>query len=90
MATSSLWTTYRATKAKGRATWSTLWEQVCFISRPTVPTSIEITFAKLKALPRKAAERTVHGLWDAIGRLIDTFTPQECADDFAAGGYDAI
>lgn len=49
---------------------------------------IENAFAKLKALLRKAAERTVEGLWTAIGRLIDAFTPQECANYFAAAGYD--
>ena len=36
---------------------------------------IENAFAKLKALLRKAAERTVDGLWDTIGRLIDLFEP---------------
>jgi len=50
---------------------------------------IENAFAKLKALLRKAAERTVEGLWTAIGRLIDAFTPTECANYFAAAGYDA-
>ena len=50
---------------------------------------IEMAFAKLKALLRKAAERTVDGLWDTIGRLVDVFTPQECANYFAAAGYDA-
>lgn len=50
---------------------------------------IEMAFAKLKALLRKAAERTVDGLWAAIGRLVDVFTPQECANYFAAAGYDA-
>lgn len=35
---------------------------------------IEMAFSKLKALLRKAAERTVEGLWLAIGRLIDTVT----------------
>jgi transposase len=49
---------------------------------------IENAFAKLKALLRKAAERSVEGLWNAIGRLIDAFTPQECANYFAAAGYD--
>ena len=29
--------------------------------------------AKLKALLRKAAERTVEGLWTAIGRCVDLF-----------------
>ena len=50
---------------------------------------IENAFAKLKALLRQAAERTVDGLWTAIGRLLDAFTPQECANYFAAAGYDA-
>jgi transposase len=50
---------------------------------------IENAFAKLKALLRKAAERTVTGLWTAIGRLVDLFEPTECANFFAAAGYDA-
>ena len=50
---------------------------------------IELAFAKLKALLRKAAERTVDGLWEAIGRFVDCVTPQECANFFAACGYDA-
>ncbi len=50
---------------------------------------IENAFAKLKALLRKAAERTVGGLWNAIGRLIDLFTPNECAKYLANAGYDA-
>jgi len=50
---------------------------------------IENAFSKLKALLRKAAERTVEGLWTAIGRLVDVFTPTECANYFAAAGYDA-
>jgi hypothetical protein len=37
--------------------------------------AIENAFAKLKALLRKAAERTVDGLWTAIGRLVDLFPP---------------
>ena len=49
---------------------------------------IENAFAKLKAMLRKAAERTLDGLWNAIGRIIDTFTPAECANYFAAAGYD--
>jgi len=54
---------------------------------PSTP-SIELAFAKLKALLRKAAERTVEGLWSAIGRLVDTVTPNECANCFAAAGYE--
>ena len=49
---------------------------------------IENAFSKLKALLRKAAERTVDGLWNTIGRLIQTFTPAECANYFAAAGFD--
>ena len=49
---------------------------------------IENAFAKLKALLRRAAERTVDGLWAAIGRLVETFSPLECANYFAAAGYD--
>jgi len=48
---------------------------------------IELAFAKLKALLRKAAQRTVAGLWTAIGQLLDSFTPQECGNYFAAAGY---
>jgi transposase len=49
---------------------------------------IENAFSKLKALLRKAAERTVEGLWDTIGALLPAFTPTECANFFAAAGYD--
>jgi transposase len=50
---------------------------------------IEKAFAKLKALLRKAAERTVDGLWRAIGRLIDLITPAEARNYFESCGYDA-
>jgi transposase len=50
---------------------------------------IENAFAKLKALLRKAAERTIDGLWSAIGKLLDFFTPAECRNYFAHAGYDA-
>jgi transposase len=49
---------------------------------------IEMAFSKLKALLRKAAERTVDGQWAAIGRIINTFAPTECANYFSACGYD--
>jgi transposase len=49
---------------------------------------IEKAFARLKALLRKAAERSVEGLWTAIGRIIDLFEPTECANYFTACGYD--
>ena len=54
---------------------------------PSTP-SIENAFSKLKALQRKAAERTVDGLWNTIGTLVPAFTPQECANFFAAAGYE--
>ena len=50
---------------------------------------IENAFSKLKALLRKAVQRTVEGSWTAIGGLVDVFTPTECASYFAAAGYDA-
>jgi hypothetical protein len=49
---------------------------------------IEMAFSKLKALLRKAAERTVEGSWTAIGQLIDTITPDQCANFFAAAEYE--
>ncbi|MEM6331262.1 MAG: transposase, partial [Planctomycetota bacterium] len=39
---------------------------------------IELFFAKLKALLRKAAARTVQELEQAIGRLLDKFSLNEC------------
>jgi transposase len=50
---------------------------------------IETAFAKLKALLRKAAERTVDGLWATIGLLSDLSESIECRNHFAAAGYDA-
>jgi transposase len=49
---------------------------------------IENAFSKLKALMRAKAERTINALWDAVGLLLDTFTPAECANYFKAAGYD--
>ena len=48
---------------------------------------IEMAFAKLKALLRKAQERSIPGLWAAIRQLLDSFTPQECRNCFADAGY---
>jgi transposase len=48
---------------------------------------IEQLFAKLKALLRKAAERSVDGLWNRIASLLDAFTPTECANYFRNAGY---
>ena len=49
---------------------------------------IEMAFSKLKAFLKKTAARTVDDLWDAIAQGIDTFTPAECQNYFAAAGYD--
>jgi len=49
---------------------------------------IENAFAKLKAHLRKAAARSVNQLWSAIADAIDTYTSSECANYFAAAGYD--
>lgn len=49
---------------------------------------IELAFAKLKALLRRAAARTIDDLWQAIADALYTFSPAECANYFAAAGYD--
>lgn len=49
---------------------------------------IEMAFSKFKAFLKKTAARTKDDLWDAIARAIETFTPQECENYFAAAGYD--
>ncbi len=49
---------------------------------------IEQAYAKLKALLRKAAARTVDDLWAAIAEAIELFTPAECANFFINSGYD--
>jgi transposase len=48
---------------------------------------IENAFSKLKRLLRSAAERTVDGLWSAIGRLLDRFSRRECRNYFRHCGY---
>jgi transposase len=48
---------------------------------------IEQAFAKMKALLRKAAARSIEALWNVIGSLIRTFSPSECANYLANSGY---
>ena len=48
---------------------------------------IEQVFAKLKHLLRKAAARTVDAVYAAIGKLLDAFTPEECANYLKNSGY---
>ncbi len=50
---------------------------------------IEMAFAKIKALLRTAAARTVPDLWAAIRTAFTRFTPTECRNYLAAAGYDA-
>jgi transposase len=49
---------------------------------------IEKAFSKLKAILRKAAARTLEGLWAAIASALEAFTPEECHNYFASCGYD--
>jgi transposase len=48
---------------------------------------IEQAFAKLKALLRKAGERTRDGLWNAIAQILKLLTPDECRNLFRSSGY---
>ncbi len=48
---------------------------------------IEQAFAKLKALLRHAATRSVPALWNAVGQLLSSFTAAECGRYFANAGY---
>jgi transposase len=48
---------------------------------------IEQAFAKLKALLRNIAARTVATLWDAVGDQLGRFTPQECVNYLTNAGY---
>jgi predicted site-specific integrase-resolvase len=42
----------------------------------------------LKAMLGEAGERTASGLWRLVGKPVDLFEPQECADCFRSCGYD--
>ena len=48
---------------------------------------IEMLFAKLKALLRAIAAKTIPTLWDAIGALVATVSAAECANFFRHAGY---
>jgi transposase len=51
---------------------------------------IEKAFSKLKTLLRKAKARTYDDLWQALGKVCDLFTSQECWNYFKAAGCVAI
>jgi transposase len=48
---------------------------------------IEPAFSKFKAHLRKAAERTIPRLLHRIGRVVSSFSPQECRNFFQHAGY---
>ena len=48
-----------------------------------------MAFSKLKAIIRKAAARTYEELWQAVGRVCDLFSDEECYNFFRAAGYEA-
>ena len=48
---------------------------------------IEPAFSKFKAHLRKAAERTIPRLLHRIGRVVNSFSPQECRNFFRHAGY---
>jgi len=48
---------------------------------------IELAFSKLKRLLRDAAERSVDELWQTVGRLLDHFRPDECANYIRHCGF---
>jgi len=48
---------------------------------------IEMVFAKLKTLLRKEDERSVAAVWHRIGKLLDRFSPAECANYLQHAGY---
>ena len=89
-ATSSSWTICRATSARRFANASRRRGATLRFLPPYSPgfNLIEKAFSRLKAKLRKAGERTVSGLWNLIGKLVDIFQPEECANYFSSCGYD--
>ena len=51
---------------------------------------IEQAFAKLKAFLRKAAPRAVDALTSSLARILESFTPHECANYLKNAGYASI
>ena len=50
---------------------------------------IEQVFSKLKHMLRKAKARSYDTLLDAVGRLLETYAPDECANYLRNSGYAA-
>jgi hypothetical protein len=87
-ATSWSWTICGRTGSPGCATRSAPGCRLLHLS-PYSPdlNPIELLFAKLKALLRKAAERSITALWDPIGELRNQFSAHECPHYLAHVGY---
>ena len=51
---------------------------------------IEQTFAKIKHWMRMAQKRTLQETWRHLGTLLNTVTPEECANYFANAGYASV
>jgi hypothetical protein len=83
-------------RVRAKARWYNLIQGAGWRGRPArIPKALSFdlrshVLAAVDTLLRKAAERTLEGLWATIGRLIDLFTPDECARYFEAAGYDPI
>jgi hypothetical protein len=61
-------------------TWS-----LAMTHHPHIHMSCRAAASPTTARSGKATERTTHGLWNAIGRILAVDLPQECAN----AGYDA-
>lgn len=48
---------------------------------------IEMAFSKLKAHMKRLALRTVDELWKGVGKILELFSKQECANYFTESGY---
>jgi transposase len=51
---------------------------------------IEMMFAKLKTLLRKADERSIAAVWHRIGSLLNEFSRAECANYIRHAGYASL
>ncbi|MGI9364006.1 MAG: IS630 family transposase [Rhizobiaceae bacterium] len=51
---------------------------------------IEQTFAKIKHWMRMAQKRTTEEAWRYVGKLISTFSPNECANYLKNSGYGSV
>jgi transposase len=85
--TSSSWTTFRLIAGVTDAIEAI--GATAFYLPPYSPdlNPIEQVFSKLKALLRKAAERTVPKLWRRIRALLRTISDEECLNFFRHAGY---